>query len=152
MHYNYLCVIISGPDKKGKAGFSALSCTDSLISLMCGINIILSDIPELLVVCVARAMIQNCQTGGMHQSNSAHLQLICLPVTRWVKSVHNKYEAAVPFSTLLFSVKVKCHFSVNFSKRGNEGQCWSLVVVIVHKRIYSKMLILIYLTGIIEPL
>lgn len=38
---------------------------------MCGINIILSDIPELLVLRVARAMIQKCQTGRQHQSNSA---------------------------------------------------------------------------------
>lgn len=45
---------------------------------MCGINIILSDIPELLVLRVARAMIQECQTGRQHQSTSAqhhHRQL-----------------------------------------------------------------------------
>lgn len=49
---------------------------------MCGINIILSDIPELLVVCVAGPMIQTCQEDGTHQSNIRHSlsSLICLPV------------------------------------------------------------------------
>lgn len=37
---------------------------------MCGINIILSDIPELLVVCVAGPMIQTCQEDGTHQSKT----------------------------------------------------------------------------------
>ena len=37
---------------------------------MCRINIILSDIPELLEVCVAGPMIQTCQRKRTHQSNS----------------------------------------------------------------------------------
>lgn len=56
----------------GGADSSTSSRAHSLISLMCGINIILSDIPELLVLRVATAMIQKCQTGWEHPSNSTH--------------------------------------------------------------------------------
>ena len=49
MYFNYLYVIISDSDKKKL--FSLSGCTNSLISLICRINIILSDIPELLTVC-----------------------------------------------------------------------------------------------------
>lgn len=102
MRYNYLCVIISGPDKKGNLVPLPLSGTDSLISLMCRINIILSDIPELLEVCVAVAMIQSCQGERTHQSNSI-CTLARLTFSHEIgEGVHKEFKrACMCFGTLV---------------------------------------------------
>lgn len=87
---------------------------------MCGINIILSDIPELLVLRVARAMIQNCQTGGRHQSNSAHHHLH-LPSSHGM--LHGKYEAGFPPFFALSSRRCSCSFYSSLNK-GNSFVIW----------------------------
>lgn len=80
---------------------------------MCGINIILSDIPELLVLCEARAMIQNCQTERMHQSNSKHNHLNCLPVARWYTT---NMRLALSFVCCQSNKQriAKCHFRLEY--------------------------------------
>lgn len=98
MPYNYLFVIISGPDKKIKRWRGKSS--PSLISLMCGINIILSDIPELLVVHGAGVMIQSCQQQA-HQYQSQ-------------EGVRNKYGCS--YVPLLFD----CQSSPSFSFQRHE--------------------------------
>lgn len=151
MHYNYLlCYYFRARQKGKKLGSSTLSRTDSLISLMCGINIILSDIPELLVVCVARAMIQNCQAEGTHQSNSARRQFICLPVTGKKKKVYTtNMRPCFPFLFHVGALRT-CHFLLFLQKkRGNKGSFWCFCF---HKMINCDILMLICLTGRIEPL